>query len=142
MPRLVTPSSRCRIEFYPKTASNAQISGDFVYLTSGAISKVANANVGAVAGVAIRTVAATDSDYASTTKVPVLIDEDGVWEMDGVDSGTLTVGETCDLGGTTPSTKLAADGSTYDTITVVGGTTTKPLVKIRRWQYADVGAVA
>lgn len=137
--KLIKPSNP-RIMFYPKTASNAQTEGDFLYITSGKVSKVANANVGSVAGVCLYPVTSSSSDYTGTGKVPVLVDEQGIWEV-GVDTATsFAPGVLCDLGGTNPQHSIACNESTYRTVGIVGGTTTRAHVVVRRWAHDDAGA--
>jgi hypothetical protein len=142
--KLIKPSSRARLVFYPKTASNAQAEGDLAFLTSGAVSKCASAaNAAVIAGVAIRPVTASDSDYAATaatTSVPYLVDEDGVWEMDVQTATSFGIGVTCDAH--TDGQKLVCNAATYDTFVIVGGTTTKAHVQIRRWATSDAQAIA
>lgn len=139
--KLVKPSSRCRVVFYPKTASNAQAEGDLCYLTSGAASKCSSAATAAViAGVAMKPVASTDADYASTTSVPYLVDEDGVWSIDVQTSTSFARGVTCDTH--TDGQKLVCNASTYDTFAIVGGDTTTAHVQIRRWATSDTQAIA
>lgn len=83
-------SGRFRTEWYPKAASTAFAFGDLVYFDlSGAIIP-ADATSGNHAGIIQKAVASTDSDYASTTSVPVLVPEVGsLVRCDNVD-GTLT----------------------------------------------------
>lgn len=139
--KLVKPSSRCRIVFYPKTASNAQAEGDLCYLTTGAASKCASAaNAAVIAGIAMKPVVSTDSDYASTTKVPYLVDEDGVWSIDVQTATSFARGVTCDAH--TDGQKLVCNASTYDTFVIVGGDTTTAHVQIRRWATSDAQAIA
>jgi hypothetical protein len=139
--KLIKPSSRCRTVFYPKTASNAQAEGDIGYLTSGKVSKAASAaNASVVAGIVIKPIAATDADYASTTEVGYLVDEDGIWEIDVQTATSFGIGVTCDAH--TDGQKLVCNAATYDTFTIVGGDTTKAHVVIRRWAHNDTQAIA
>ncbi len=142
--KLIKASSRCRIVHYPKTASDAQAVGDIGFLTSGAVSKAASAaNAAVVAGIAIRPVVSTDSDYATTaasTSIPYLVDEDGVWEIDVQTATSFGIGVTCDTH--SDGQKLVCNASTYDTFVIVGGDTTKAHVQIRRWATSDAQAIA
>lgn len=142
--KLITPSSRCRTVFYPKTASNAQAEGDLGFLTSGAVSKCASAaNAAVIAGVVISPVTSADSDYAataSTTSQPYLVDEDGIWEIDVETATSFGIGVTCDAH--TDGQTLVCNAATYDTFVIVGGTTTKAHVQIRRWAHNDPQAIA
>jgi len=78
------------IEWYPKTASEAFAKYDLVYSASGYLTK-ADATSGDHIGVILKTVAATDDDYASNTFVPVLVpmNPNAEWEVP-VGTGTLT----------------------------------------------------
>lgn len=91
------------VEWYPKTASHAFTEGDMVtilntaagvgYLTS------ATSTSAQVIGTIQKTVASTDSDYASTTKVPVLVgNTDAEWLFNAASGGAQTeVGQFVDL---------------------------------------------
>lgn len=139
--KLIKPSSRCRIVFYPKTASNAQAEEDLCFLTSGKASKCASAaNAAVIAGVAISPVVSTDADYASTTSQPYLVDEDGVWSVTVDDATSFGIGVACDTH--SDGQTLDCNGATYDTFVIVGGTTTTAHVQIRRWAHADTQAIA
>lgn len=83
------------IEYYPKTASETFTQGDMVtilntaagtgYLTS------ATSTSPQVLGTIQKTVAATDSDYASATKVPVLVgNTDAEWLFNAASGGAQT----------------------------------------------------
>lgn len=83
-------SGPVRTEWYPKAASTAFAFGDLVYFDlSGAIIP-ADSTSGNHAGIIQKAIASTDSDYASTTSVPVQkISIDNLVRCDNVD-GTLT----------------------------------------------------
>lgn len=139
--KLVKPSSRCRIVFYPKTASNAQAEGDLGFLTSGKVTSCASAaNAAVIAGVAVSPVVSTDSDYASATKQPYLVDEDGVWSIPVTTATSFGIGVTCDAH--TDGQTLVCNAATYDTFVIVGGDTTTAHVQIRRWATSDPQAIA
>lgn len=59
-------------EFWPKTASTALTIGALVTPSSGALVSAVTATTN-VLGVLQTTIASTDSDYASTTQIPVLV---------------------------------------------------------------------
>ncbi len=83
-------SGPLRMRWYPKTASTVFAVGALTYSTSGQLLP-ADATSGDHVGVCQKTVAATDSDYASTTRIPViLVGEDTVWEV-AVGAGTAAV---------------------------------------------------
>lgn len=142
--KLIKPSSRCRIVFYPKTASNAQAEGDLGFLTSGAVTKCASAaNAAVIAGVVVSPVVSTDADYAATaasTSQPYLVDEDGVWSIPVQTATSFGIGVTCDAH--TDGQSLVCNAATYDTFTIVGGDTTTAHVVIRRWAHNDTQAIA
>ena len=78
-------------EWYPKTASETFTANDLVYLSGGYITKFADAVDQPPLGLIQKTVAATDSDYASATKVPVLIGDENTEYLCDVSTGTAAV---------------------------------------------------
>jgi hypothetical protein len=139
--KLVRPSPRCRVVFYPKTTNNAQSEGDALFLTSGALSVCASAaNAGAIAGVALATLTAAEATAMASagTKTPVLVDEDGIWSVPVDDSTSFDEGVLCDADST--GQKLDCNGTTYITFQICGGNTTTGHVHIRRWDHNDPGA--
>lgn len=80
-------------EWFPKAASIAMAQGDLVEFSAGTVRPAGTASVDVV-GVLDKTVAVTDSDYASTTFVPVTVpvSPNCKWLADTTGSGTLTVG--------------------------------------------------
>lgn len=123
----------CHIEFYPKNASETFTFNDVVMLdSSGDLTKVTDAaNVKPVGNLQIA-IAATDSDYASTTRVPVLVcGKDAEYLCDiGVGTGALTVvGEFIDLDGAgSPHQNVDVDNSQYDVMEVTEHISTTQLV--------------
>lgn len=93
-------NGRVRTEWWPKAASETFSPGDLVYADgSGAITK-ADATSGDHIGVIQKEIAATDSDYASNTLVPVLVPLDDTEWIVEVGTGTATaamVGNKYDL---------------------------------------------
>lgn len=82
-------SGKQRVEWWPKKASTAFTLGALVYPDGAGAIQPADSTSGEHIGVILKTVASTDSDYASTTKVPVdVCGEDDVFEADV--TGTLT----------------------------------------------------
>lgn len=82
-------SGKHRVEWWPKKASTAFTYGSLVYPDGSGAIQPADSTSGEHIGVILKTVASTDSDYASTTKVPVdVCGEDDVFEADV--TGTLT----------------------------------------------------
>lgn len=76
------------IEWYPKTASTAFANNDLVYLSSGYLTNFADAVDQPPLGLIQKTVVATDSDYASTTMVPVLIGDPNAEYLCDISTGT------------------------------------------------------
>ncbi len=80
-----------RIELYMRAASTAYTIDSVVCPDLDSSTRafvVATSSLTQILGVLQRTVASTDSNYATATKEPVLVDEDGIWEA--TVSGTLT----------------------------------------------------
>lgn len=81
---------KARMEWYPKKASTAFAVGDLVYADGSGAIQPADSTSGMHIGVIQKKVAATDSDYASTTLVPVLVPmDDTEWLVD-VGTGTAS----------------------------------------------------
>lgn len=93
--KLVQPSALVRYEYYAKPASTAFVLDSLIAANNNA---TANTFVAASAttefhlGAVAKPVASTDTDYASETKIPVLVDEVGIWEAD-VGTGTADVND-------------------------------------------------
>lgn len=138
--KLKYPSARCRVELMPKTASVAIGEGAVVYTTSGAVSALSASSDERIAGVSLRAVTSADSDYATSgAKIPVLIDEDGIWEADlSSSTNTITNGAYLDYNN---STTVHVSNSTYDQFQAVnpsGATNrSKMLGKIVRWEGSE-----
>lgn len=112
-------SGKPRLEYWPKVASTVFNYGGLVYPTGSGTIQPADSTSGEHIGVGLKAVAAADSDYASTTKLPVdVCGEDDVFIADV--TGTLTaakVGTYMDL-----STDLVvnAAGTSKNTVLCVG----------------------
>lgn len=120
-------------EFWPKTASTVLTLGQLVSSTSGGLI-TATAGETKILGVLQTTTASTDSDYASTTKIPVLvpmsIDE---FEVDLTNTTTFAatfVGLQCDIDATGSYVDATASSHKQCTILRQGSTTSKAIVKI------------
>jgi hypothetical protein len=88
------------IEWYAKKASTAFASGDLVYADGSGYIQPADATSGDHIGIIMKDVLSTDADYASTTKVPVDVPQDGDEFVVDVGTGTFTtamVGNRYDL---------------------------------------------
>ena len=129
------------IEFFPKVVSTAFALNHLCYIDSnGYLTPAVDGAAITPIGLIQKVVASTDSDYATATRVPVLVpDEDTVFECD-VSTGTAAqtdVGEWIDIDDAN-SVDVAA--STYDIFFVVGVISgTKVLAKMARKGGAVVG---
>lgn len=88
-----------QVRYYPKTASTALTINGVVSLSSGQLIK-ATTSTTVNPGVVLREVTSSDSDYASTTKLPVLVPNDRTEFLVDVGAGTATaalVGTNCDF---------------------------------------------
>jgi len=83
-------SGKVRVEWYPKKASTAFAVGDLVYADGSGAIQPADATSGMHIGVIQKKVLSTDSDYASTTSVPVLVPTDDTEWLIDVGTGTAT----------------------------------------------------
>ena len=82
-------SGKPRLSYWPKKASTAFTYGALVYPDGSGAIQPADSTSGEHIGVIMQTIASTDSDYASTTKVAVdECGEDDIFEADV--TGTLT----------------------------------------------------
>lgn len=122
----------------PKTASTAIANGELLFTTSGAVSPLSASSDERIAGVSLRTVASTDSDYATSgAKIPVLIDEDGLWEATTSSStNTITNGTYLDWNS---STTVHVSNSTYDQFLAKGSYTNATKIRgtITRWEGSE-----
>ena len=125
-------SGHPKVEWYPKIASTAIAVGDLLYADGSGAVQPADATSGDHIGVCMKAIASTDSDYASTTSIPVMVPtEDTTWLVD-VDTGTaLTtamVGNRYDL---TDANSLNVGGTSKKVVTIVKyKSATKAVVKI------------
>jgi hypothetical protein len=82
-------SGKPRLQWYPKAASTDFNVGDLVYPNGSGAIIPADSTSGNHLGVALKAVASTDDDYASTTLVPIdEVGEDDIFEA--TVTGTLT----------------------------------------------------
>lgn len=123
---------RSVIENWPIAASQVVVAGDLVYMGGSGTVIPADSTSGDHIGIALKTIATTDSDYAVAKSLPVLkAYADNVYEVD-VDTGTaLTaamVGNQYDL---TDANSLNVGATSKKVVTIVGFiSATKALVKI------------
>jgi hypothetical protein len=120
------------IENWPIAASQVVVAGDLVYANGSGTVIPADSTSGDHLGIAMKTIASTDSDYAVAKSLPVLkAYADNIYEVD-VDTGTaLTaamVGNQYDL---TDANSLNVGATSKKVVTIVGFiSATKALVKI------------
>jgi hypothetical protein len=118
-----------RLEWYKKTASTAFTYGDLVYLSSGALALFADTVDQVPLGRILKTVAATDSDYAETTRVPVEIGNPNTEYICDVSTGTAVyathVGTWIDVD---DEDSVDVNASTYDTFFVTDVISTSKVV--------------
>lgn len=85
--------------YFPKKASTAFTTGALVYFDGAGAVQPADSTSGMHVGVIRKTIAATDSDYASTTLVPVEVPVERwvEWEVDATSAVAADVGDEIDL---------------------------------------------
>jgi hypothetical protein len=141
--KLVIPSSGNQLLFRRKAASVAITEGDhLVENGTGEVQRMSNPNEERIVGIAGRTVASTDSDYASTTLIPVIVDRDGVWEFDNVSTGSAPTeaieGTYIDFADASEHNTVDSNVSTYDHVYVTKFiSATKLRGIITRWASAE-----
>lgn len=118
---LYKPDKQTRLEWFKKLASTTFTFNDLVYFDGdGFLIKAVDGAAIVPVGLIQRTVAATDSDYASATKVPVLVPgADAVFLCD-VSTGsaaTTDIGEWIDID---DHNSVDVGASTYDIFFVTG----------------------
>ena len=110
---------KTNIKWYPKTASVTFTFGDLVQFTSGYVATATNQSEVHL-GIIKTAVTSGDSDFASTTKVPVEIPTSPSCEFEADVTGTLvttSLGLTYDL---TSAGLVNQGGTTYGVVTCVG----------------------
>lgn len=118
------------IEYWPKKASTTMTANSLVQPDGSGFLTNATAGSTKIFGLLQINIASTDADFASTTKVPVIIPQD-TNEFEADVTGTLTtamVGETRDL-----SSALTVDaaGTSHNQVTIAAFiSATKAMVKI------------
>lgn len=118
---IVKPSNKNRTVYRRKAASTAIAYMDrLVENGTGEVTPMTNPNEERMVGWAGRAVVSTDSDYASLTQIPVIVDEDAVVEF--TDTGaTFTEADEglyIDADATLPATEVDRSASTYDQVYV------------------------
>ncbi len=132
------------LEFWPKTASTALTINSVVTQSSGALITAVTATT-EVLGVLQTTIASADTDYASTTSIPVLIPlSSSEFEVDLTNTTTFAAtfdGKQCDFGDA-GGLYIDPTVSSHKQVTILrqGSTTSKAIVKING-AYSFVNAV-
>ena len=128
----VRASGKPNIEYFPKTVSVAIANGALTYWISGGVN-AADATSGDHIGICMKTVAATDADYAVATPIPIDVPgENDIFEVTCAATAVATnialIGTYIDL---TDSVTANPAASSKDALLLVGViSTTKLLVKI------------
>lgn len=142
--KLKIPSAVARTEFYAKPASTAFAIDTLVAPNKDNSSNTfvaATASTTVNLGVLQKAVASTDSDYASETKVPVLVDELGIWEFD-VGTGTADINDEQGYIDLKDADEVDVTASTIDAVFVVNYVSaSKVQGKIVRWAGLEAPAV-
>jgi hypothetical protein len=89
-----------RVEWYPKKASTVFTEGNIVLLDASGQLDNATTTSDNHEGIALRTTASTDTDYATTDRMPILVPEQDTVFVADVGTGSATaanVGDFCDL---------------------------------------------
>lgn len=142
--KLVQPSAGFNTVYRRKAASTAIAEGDhLVENGTGEVTPMTNPNQERIVGIAGRTVVSTDADYASLTKIPVIADQDGIYEF--TDTGaTFTEADEglyIDFDATLPASEVDRTASTYDQVYVTQFlSATKCRGKIVRWASSEAPA--
>lgn len=138
---LIRASGKANVEWFPKTASTAFKNGNVVILTSGQLVPATATSLQLV-GTILKDIVSTDSDYASTTLVPVDVPTSAdTFLADvkvGVTAAATGVGAQCDLfigtgSGGMPTGEMYVDTGTnsHHQVTIVGFVSaTQVLVKL------------
>uniref|UniRef100_A0A6H1ZI22 Uncharacterized protein n=1 Tax=viral metagenome TaxID=1070528 RepID=A0A6H1ZI22_9ZZZZ len=127
-------------EWWPKAASvTVTITGTLLAPDGSGAATVCTATALRILGVSLKSIASTDSDFASNTKIPVEVPLDDC-EFEADVTGTLTTGMIGELRGLTASgTVVDATNTNNDQVTITGFiSATKCRCKINEaYQYAD-----
>ncbi len=117
-------SGKIQCEFFPKAASTA-ISAGAVLETSGGTVDPADASDTSLFGISLRAVTAADTDYASTTPLPVVMLTPDLEFYADVGTGSATsslVGTTCDLKDSVSLDVTASDHNVFTITQVIDAT--------------------
>lgn len=136
---LYKPDGTEKVEFYPKAASTVMTFNDMVAInTSGYLIRYTDGGAYPLLGLVQKTIASTDSDYASNTRIPVLVAGANSIFLCDVSTGTAAatdVGEYIDVD---DQDSVDVNASTNDDFYVVGVISgTQVLAKIARGYLDD-----
>ena len=140
---LIKPSVGFQRMFRRKAASTAIAEGDhLVENGTGEVTPMTNPNEERIVGVAGKTVTASDSDYASLTLIPVLVDKEGIWSFDNVSTGSAPTeaieGTYIDFADASEKNTVDSNVSTYDQVYVTKFVSATQLHgKIARWADSE-----
>lgn len=123
-----------RVEYYAKPASTAIAVGDACSPSANGTANqvgLTTASSEEIVGFSMKAVVSTDSDYASETKIPFLVDEDGEFAFDTTGADANDEGNLVDFADensldVTTSTKKHVNITQYVSATKVIG-------KVRTW---------
>jgi hypothetical protein len=118
---------KCKVEYLPVTPSTALAAGTLVEFTSGKLAAADDNEAAAdIRGVLLKTILATDSDYASDRLVPVLVpvEKHVVWEADTADTFVAATHRGVEVG-IIDSANVDLDDTTNDAFLVLSGSGTK-----------------
>jgi len=116
---------KCRVEWLDVTVSTAFAINSLVEWTSGYIA-VADDNDTDVAGVILKVIASTDSDYATARKVPILvpIERHVIWEADTADTYVVATHQGVECG-IIDASNIDLDDTTNDVFRPISGSGSK-----------------
>lgn len=141
--KLRYPSAVARTEFYAKPASTAFVVDSLVSANEDNTTNTfiaATAATERVLGCLQKAIASTDTDYASETKVPLLVDEHGIWEFD-VGTGTADINDEQGYIDLKDADEVDVNASAIDAVFVVNFVSgTKVQGKIVRWNGMEAPA--
>jgi hypothetical protein len=113
---MITPfRGKFHVEWYPKVVSTAFAMNDLVYLdANGYLTPAVDGSNIVALGLIQKTIAATDSDYASATMVPVLVGDKDAEFLCDISTGTGAQGEVGEWIDIDDANSVDVNASTYD----------------------------
>lgn len=126
---------KSRVEWYPKKASTVFTQGNVVLLDSNGQVDNATSSTDDHVGVVLRTTAATDADYAQTSRVPVLISEQDTVFVADVGTGSAASTNVGDFADLTDADSVDVTSAANRAVVIVGVlSATQVLVKLNSTQ--------